>query len=230
MTAPNSLLKLLSSMAPRELLAELAGSCTRDLSQPLVTEAAGGVEVARRVQAGERVDIVVLASDVIDQLINEGKLRSGSRVDLVRSGIAVAVRNGAARYDIRSEDAVKNVVLRAGSLSYSTGPSGTYLQRLFERWEILETIRNKIVVPRPGVPVGSLVAKGECELGFQQMSELISLPGIDVLGPLPESIQSITLFSGAISTRCENSEAARSVLEYMASPEAGPLHRRYGFL
>ena len=217
-------------MAARELLAELATNCARDLSQPVVTEAAGGVDVARRVQAGEAVDIVVLASNAIEQLINEAQLQSGSRVDLVKSGIAVAVRNGAARYDISSEDAVKNAVLRAGSLSYSTGPSGTYLQRLFERWGILETIRHKIIVPPPGIPVGTIVAKGECELGFQQMSELINLKGVDVLGPLPKSIQSITVFSGAISTRCDNPGAARSVLDYMASPAAVQLHRRYGFL
>ena len=223
-------LKLLSSLAARELLAELAMHCARDLSQPVVTEAAGGVDVARRVQAGEAVDIVVLASDAIDRLITEGRLQTCSRVDLVKSGIAVAVRNGAPRYDISSEDSVKNAVLRAASLSYSTGPSGTYLRRLFERWEILETIRNKIVVPPPGVPVGTLIAKGECELGFQQMSELVSLQGIDLIGPLPASIQSITVFSGAISTRCENQKVARSVLDYMSSPPAVQLQRRYGFL
>jgi molybdate transport system substrate-binding protein len=217
-------------MAPSELLAELATDCARDLSQPLTTEAAGGIYVARRVQAGEAVDIVVLASNAIDRLINEGKLRSGSRVDLVKSGIAVAVSNGDTRYDISSEDAVRNTVLRAASLSYSTGPSGTHLQRLFERWGIVETIRHKILVPPPGVAVGSLLAKGECELGFQQMSELINLEGIDVLGPLPASIQSITLFAGAISMRCENQEAARRVLDYIASPAAVQLHRRYGFL
>ena len=217
-------------MAARELLAELAMHCARDLSQPVITEAAGGVDVARRVQAGEAVDIVVLASDAIDRLITGGRLQTGSRVDLVKSGIAVAVRNGAPRYDISSEDSVKNAVLSASTLSYSTGPSGTYLRRLFERWGVLETIGNKIVVPPPGVPVGTLIAKGECELGFQQMSELVSLQGIDLLGPLPASIQSITVFSGAICTRCENQKAARSVLDYMSSPPAVQLHRRYGFL
>jgi molybdate transport system substrate-binding protein len=224
----NSPLKLLSSMAPRELLAELARRCARDLSQPLVTEAVGGVDATKRVQAGEAVDIVVLASGAIDKLITEGKLQTGSRVDLTKSGIAVAVCEGAGRYDISSEDAVMKAVLNAHTLSYSTGPSGTYLERLFERWGILQTIMHKIVVPPPGVPVGTLVAKGECELGFQQMSELISLAGIDVLGPLPESIQSFTVFSGAISSLCGTPEAARRVLDYMASPEAAELHSRYG--
>jgi molybdate transport system substrate-binding protein len=220
-------LKLLSSMAPRELLAELATGCARDLSQPVVTEGAGGVDVAKRVQAGEAVDIVVLASNAIDKLISEGKLRSGSRADLAKSGVAIAVRKNATRYDISSEDGVRKAVLAARNLSYSTGPSGTHLQQLFERWGILEMVRNKIVVPPPGVPVGTLVAKGECELGFQQMSELMNLPGIEVLGSLPPSIQTLTVFSGGISIGCTTPEAARRVLDYMASPTAAVLHR-YG--
>src|ERR1051326_7835282 len=141
------LLKLLSSMATRELLAELAIGCERDLSQAVVAEAAGGVDVAKRVQAGETVDIVVLASNVIDKLIGEAKLLSESRVDLVKSGIGIAVRQGGTRYDISSEDAVKNAVLRARSLSHSTGPSGTYLQQMFERWGILQRSEERIVVP-----------------------------------------------------------------------------------
>jgi molybdate transport system substrate-binding protein len=224
----NSPLKVLSSMATRELLVELAKYCARDLSQPLVTDAGGGVDVVKRVQAGEAVDIVVLASNAIDQLITEGKLQTGSRVDLVKSGIAIAVRRKNGGYDISSGDAVMKAVLAARTLSYSTGPSGTYLQQLFERWGILQTIRHKIVVPPPGVPVGTLVANGECELGFQQMSELINLPGIDVLGLLPESIQSVTIFSGAVSSACATREAGRRVLNYMASPAAAELCRRYG--
>jgi molybdate transport system substrate-binding protein len=215
-------------MATRELLAELAGCCARDLSQPVMTEAAGGVDVAKRVQAGEAVDIVVLASNAIDKLISESKLQAASRVDLFKSGIAMAIRKGASRPDIGSKDAVMKAVLAARTLGYSTGPSGTYLQQLFERWGILQSIRHKLVIPPPGIPVGSLVANGECELGFQQMSELMNLPHIDVLGPLPESIQMVTIFSGAVSIACEQPEAAQRVLRYMASPGNALMHRRYG--
>jgi molybdate transport system substrate-binding protein len=221
-------LKLLSSMATRELLTELAERCGQILSQAVIAEAAGGVDVAKRVQAGEAVDVVVLAANVIDKLIGEGKLLAGSRVDLVKSGIGVAVRKGAARYDVSSENAVRDAVLAARSLSYSTGPSGTYLQQLFERWGAMETIRTRIVVPPPGTPVGTLVARGECELGFQQMSELINLPGIDVLGELPPSIQMLTVFSAGISSACSSPQQARRVLDYMNSPEAADIKRRYG--
>lgn len=221
-------LKLISSMATRELLVELAAQCSQALAQPLTTEAAGGVDVARRVYADEEVDLVVLASNAINKLIAEGKLLADSRVDLVQSGIAIAVRAGAAHPDIRSEDAVKHAVLAAKTPSYSTGPSGVYLEQLFTRWGILDEISSKIVVPPPGMAVGTLLARGDSDLGFQQLSELINLSGIEVLGPLPASIQTMTTFSGGISTRCQNPEAARRVLAYMASPTTTAAKRRHG--
>jgi molybdate transport system substrate-binding protein len=126
-------------MATREILAELATQYSQAHSQPISTEAAGGVDVAKRVQAGEAVDIVVLADNAINKLIADGKLLGDSRVDLVKSGVAIAVRDGASRPDIGSEAAVKQAVLAAKTLSYSTGPSGVYLEKLFERWGILRT-------------------------------------------------------------------------------------------
>lgn len=221
-------LKLISSMATREILAELAAQYSQAHSQPISTEAAGGVDVAKRVQAGEAVDIVVLADNAIGKLMADGKLLGDSRVDLVKSGVAIAVRDGALRPDIGSEAAVKQAVLAAKTLGYSTGPSGVYLEKLFERWGILQDIRSKIIIPPPGVPVGTLVANGDCELGFQQLSELISLPGITVLGPLPDSIQTITTFSGGIAANSQHVNAARAVLSYMASTDTTTTKQRYG--
>lgn len=215
-------------MATREVLRELATRYQEATKQAVVTEAAGGVDVAKRVQAGEAVDIVVLASNVIDKLIAEGKLLAGSRVDIVKSGVAVAVRSGAARPDISTEQALKQAVLSAKSLSYSTGPSGTHLEKTFERWGILEQIRSRIVVPPPGVPVGSLVAGGQAELGFQQLSELMNLSGIEVLGPLPPPVQTITIFSGGISVTCSQPDAARAVLAFMGSPDTAAIKQRHG--
>lgn len=221
-------LKLISSMATREILAELATHYSREHAQPISTEAAGGVEVAKRVQADEVVDIVVLADNAINKLITDGKLLTGSRVDLVKSGVAIAVRKGASQPDISDEAAVRQVVLNAKSLSYSTGPSGVYLEKLFERWGILADIKQKIVVPPPGIPVGTLVAKGDSELGFQQLSELMNLPGIDVLGPLPPEIQTITTFSGGIAASCQDLAAAQRVLQYMASADTAAVKQRHG--
>ena len=215
-------------MATRELLAEMVSLYERQSGQSIVSEAAGGVDVAKRVQAGESVDVVVLAGNAIDKLMADNKVLAGSRVDLVRSGIAVAIKQGSEAPDIQSEDAVKNAVKLARTLSYSTGPSGVYLEKMFERWGILEAIRPRIVVPPPGVPVASLVASGAVELGFQQLSELMNVPGVRVVGPLPPAIQSMTTFSGGIATACGNPGAARALLDFMASPALSELKRRQG--
>jgi molybdate transport system substrate-binding protein len=225
---PTATLKLLSSMAAREILAALAADFQRASGQGVAAEAAGGVDVANRVQAGEAVDVVVLAAGAIDKLIAAGRLLAGSRVDLVKSGVAIAVRAGAPRPRIDSEEAVRQAVAAAKSLSYSTGPSGVYLEQLFERWGLLTELRARIVVPPPGVPVGSLVAQGRAELGFQQLSELMNLPGIDVLGPLPAAIQTITTFSGGIGAQCRQVEAARRLLTHMAAPATAAIKRRHG--
>jgi molybdate transport system substrate-binding protein len=225
---PASPLKLVSSMATREVLGELVSRYQRETAQPVVAEAGGGVDIAKRVQAGEAVDVVVLASNAIDKLIADGKVLAGSRVDLVRSGVAIAVRAGAARPDISTEAAVKQAVLGAKTVSYSTGPSGVYLEKMFERWGILETVRPRIVVPPPGKPVGSLVASGEVELGFQQLSELMNLAGIAVLGPLPPAIQTITVFSGGVAARCERPEVARALLDFMAAPATADVKKQHG--
>ena len=218
--------QLISSMATRTVLRELAARCEDATGHAVHTEAAGGVDVAKRVRAGAAPDLVVLASDVIDALIAEGHLRPG-RVDLVKSGVAVAVRAGAARPDIASEEALRQAVLSAATLSYSTGPSGSHLEKMFERWGVLASIRDRIVVPPPGTPVGTLVADGRAELGFQQLSELAALPGIDVVGPLPPEVQSLTIFSGGVASRCERPDAARAVLDFMASAAAADAIRRH---
>ena len=216
-------LKMISSMATRELLAQLAEGFTRQSGIAVKAEAAGGVEVAKRISAGEACDVVVLASRAIDKLISEGRV-SGARVDLVRSGVAIAVRDGAQRPSVATEEDVKAAVMAAPSLSYSTGPSGVYLEKLFERWGILEAIRPRIVVPPPGVPVGSLVADGRVALGFQQLPELMNLPGVVVLGPLPDAIQTLTVFSGGV---CAGSPRP-ALLDFMRSPAVSQLKQRHG--
>ncbi len=221
-------LKMLSSMATRELLRELAAAYQAAGSTHVESECAGGVDVAKRVHAGEAVDVVVLARAAIDKLAADGKLIAASRVDLVRSGIAVAVRAGAPRPDVSSEAAVQRAVRAAKTLSYSTGPSGVYLEKTFERWGILDDLRSRIVVPPPGVPVGSLIASGQVELGFQQLSELQNLEGVSVAGMLPPEIQSMTTFSGAIAAVSSAVAAAQRLLDYMASPDRAALKARHG--
>jgi molybdate transport system substrate-binding protein len=180
-----SSIKVISSMATKQLLAELSTQFQQSSGHQVNLESVGGVDAAKRIQAGEAFDAVILASNVIDQLIGEGKMQAGSRVDLVKSGVSVVVKSGAAKPDVSTEEALKRAVSSAKSIGYSTGPSGTHLMKLFERWGIAEAIKPRIVQAKPGIPVGSHVANGEIELGFQQLSELIHLAGVDILGPLP---------------------------------------------
>lgn len=213
-------LKIMSSMATKELLARICPQYTGASSQGVATEIAGGVDINKRVRAGEAVDVVMLAANAIDLLIGSGHLVAGSRVNLAKSGIAVAVRAGSTKPDIGSEESVKRAVLAADKVSYSTGPSGVYLEKLFERWGILADIKPRLVVAPPGIPVGSLLAKGEADLGFQQLSELKHLPGLDILGPLPPAIQLITTFSAGLSVTSTQAAAVLAMLDYMNSPAA----------
>jgi molybdate transport system substrate-binding protein len=146
----------------------------------------------------------------------------------VKSGVAVAVRKGSPLPDIGTAEAVKHAVLSAASLSYSTGPSGVALVKQFERWGIAEQIKDRIVQAPPGVPVGSLVAKGEVELGFQQLSELIHLDGITVVGPLPPAIQITTTFSAGLAATSNQADAVRALLEFLVSPAAEAAKRSNG--
>ncbi|MBW8316473.1 MAG: substrate-binding domain-containing protein [Hydrogenophaga sp.] len=222
-------IRIISSMATKQVLADLIALYQQAHPDTVIElESVGGVDAAKRVQAGEAFDIVALASNAVAQLTTDGKVVAGSTVDVVRSGVALAVRSGAPRPDIGSEAAVKQAVLTARTLGYSTGPSGVQLAKLFERWGIAEQIKDRIVTAPPGVPVGSLVAKGEVELGFQQLSELMSLEGIDVLGPLPAQIQIITTFSAGLATASTQPEAVRALLAFLVSPATGPTKQRNG--
>ncbi|MEY4761360.1 MAG: hypothetical protein RLZZ200_1216 [Pseudomonadota bacterium] len=214
-------------MATRELLRELCDQYQSQTGVSVLTEAAGGVDVAKRIAAGETADIVVLADTAIDKLIADGKVLAGSRTDLVKSGVAMAVRRDAPRPDVGSEDAVKQAVIAARSLSFSTGPSGVYLEKLFARWGILDSVKPRIVVPPPGIPVGTLVAEGKVELGFQQLSELMHLEGITVLGPLPPAIQTLTIFSGGIVASGDTA-GSRALLDFLNTPAAAAAKQRQG--
>jgi len=218
----------ISSMATRQVLAELAEVYCQRSGVVVSFESVGGLDAARRVQAGEPFDVVVLAADAIDKLVDAGHVVADSKTDLVRSGVAVAVRQGSALPDISSEAALRRAVLSARTLGYSTGPSGTELLKLFARWGIADDIRDRIVQAPPGVPVGRMVADGEVELGFQQTSEMMSVPGIAVLGPMPPGSEIVTTFSAGLCAASIQPEAVHALLSFMCSSAVADAKRRYG--
>jgi molybdate transport system substrate-binding protein len=222
-------LRLISSMATKPLLADLVTLYkTQAPNVQVEVESVGGVDAAKRVEAGEAFDGVVLASNAIDKLIAGGHVLAGSRADLVRSGVAVAVPAGAPVPDISTEDALKAAILAAPTLGYSTGPSGVQLAKQFDTWGIAEAIAPRIVQAKPGVPVGSLVAKGEVALGFQQLSEMLGVPGITIVGGLPKAVEIITTFSGSVAATCAQPQAMRDLLAFWQSGACDALKRQHG--
>ena len=228
MPSPAVRLSVLSSMATRGLLAELAAAYQVNTGAEIAIESVGGVDAARRVAAGEAVDAVVLAADAIDKLVAGGSVVAGSRTDLAVSGVAIAVRAGAAHPPIHDAGALRATLLAAPGIGYSTGPSGVALLALFERWGIAAELRERLVQAPPGVPVGTLVARGEVEIGFQQLSELMSLPGLDVLGTMPAEVAIDTTFSGGLCAASRQPDAVRALLNFLASVPAAAAKRRHG--
>ncbi len=214
-------LRGISSMATKALLAKLCAAYAARAAQTVQIESVGGVDAAKRVQAGEALDVVLLAKDAIERLIATGHVQPGSRVDWVQSPVAVAVPAAVAAPDISTPVALKAALLAAPSISYSTGPSGNYLAKLFEQWGIAQAMQAKLIVPPPGQPVGSLVASGQVALGFQQLSEMLGVPSITVVGNLPEGAAFITTFSAGIPMGLapERVKAVQAFLDFLKSSE-----------
>jgi len=219
---------VLSTLATEQAYRELLPTFERASGHQVTTSFTGTVDVKTRIAAGEAFDVLIMASPDIDAFLAAGVLAAGSRVDLVSSGVGVAVRAGAAKPDIASTAAFIAALRAAKTIGYSTGPSGNYVLGLFERLGIAEAIKPKLRLVPTGGFVGSLIADGEAELGFQQVSELSHFPGIDLVGPLPAEIQKTTIFACAISAKAKAPAAARALSEALAAPAAAGVYRRHG--
>ena len=218
----------IASMATRAILAELTEAYGRETGVIARIQSVGGVDAAQRVRAGEGLDVVVLASRAMAALEVEGRLVRGSRVDVARSGMAIAVPADAPCPEIGDEEAVKAAILQARAIGYSTGPSGEHLQKLVQQWGIAEAVSPRMRCAPPGTPVAALVARGEVDLGFQQLSELLHTPGVQIVGPLPASIQAVTVFSAGVASTSDHQADARALIGYLASPPTAEVKRRHG--
>lgn len=218
----------LSSMATRNILADLARDFEQRRGVHVDIRSMGGVEAARLVRAGERTDIIALASKAMEGLEAEGHVVKGGVRDFARSEIGLAVPAGAPRPDLASEEAVRAAMIGVRRVAYSTGPSGDHFQALCERWGLADSVLARALKAPPGVPVASLVATGEAELGLQQLSELIGQAGIEVIGPLPREIQAVTVFSAGVSATSLEPNAAGDFVAYLASDDTAETKRRHG--
>jgi molybdate transport system substrate-binding protein len=223
-------IKVLSTQATEQSYRELVPQFEKATGHKVTTIFTGTLDADKRLAAGERYDLLIMSGPSIAQHLMDGKLVAGSRVDLAKSGVAVAVPPGAPKPDIRTTEAVKRALLSAKSIGYSTGPSGNYVLQLFERLGIADQVKPKLKQTATGVFVGSILASREVEIGFQQVSELSQYPGIDYVGPLPEDIQEYTVFSSGILAGAEEAEAARALVRFLKSPEGAAVFRKKGML
>jgi molybdate transport system substrate-binding protein len=203
-----------------ELLPQLERVTKGKVVTAATTMGTGSESIPSRLERGEAVDVVIVADDALDQLIKGGRVIANSRVELARSSIGMAVRAGAPRPDISSVDALKRTLLQAKSIAYSASVSGLYLStELFKRLGIADQVMGKsrrIDHER----VGAVVARGEAEIGFQQISELLPEPGIDYVGPLPAEVQRVTVFSAGVAAGSKHPDAARALIRFLASSRA----------
>jgi molybdate transport system substrate-binding protein len=217
-------IKVMTSGAFTAAYLELAPEFERATGHRIVTEATsmgtGSTSIPARLERGEAIDVVIVAERDLEELIKTGRVRAGTRVDLARSAIGMAVRRGAPKPDISSVDALRRTLLEARSIAYSASVSGTYLStELFQRLGIADRVLPKSRKIE-GERVGAVVARGEAEIGFQQISELLPVPGIELVGPLPPDVQRVTVFSAGIGVAATNPALAKSFVEFLASPAA----------
>jgi molybdate transport system substrate-binding protein len=221
-------IRVLSSIATREAYLELVPQFETVSGAKVGTTWAGTTDIMKRMAAGETHDLVIISSRELEALIRQGRIVPGSRVDIAKSGIGVAVRAGAPRPDISSAEALKRALLAAGTVGYTSGPSGVYMAALIERMGIAAAVKPKHRGVPSGGTIGTIVASGEAEIGFQQMSELVHIPGITVVGPLPADIQCITVFSCGVHAGAANPEGAHSLARFLSAPATHAVYARHG--
>ena len=219
---------MLSSNGVREAVSELIPQFEKATGHRVQVMWDGTLNIKKRIGSGEVADLVVMPAEDVDALIASGGLTPGSRVDLAKSIIGVAVRSGLAKPDVSTSEKLKSVLLAAKSIVISSGPSGVYLLELLEKQGILGTLRPRITQLASGQPVGEALARGEGDLGFQQVSELLHVSGITYVGPLPAEIQKVTIFSGGIPKTAKDVAVAREFLTFLRSPRNAAVLKKAG--
>src|SRR5262245_57130398 len=219
-------IRVLSTQATEEAYRELVPQFEQAFGHKVATVFTGTLDANKRLAADESYDLLIMSAPSIDEHIKSGKVAAGSRVDLAKSG--VGVKAGAPKPDISTTEALKKTLLAAKSIGYSTGPSGVYMVGLFQRLGIADEIKPKLKQTPTGVFVGSIIASGEAEIGFQQVSELSHFSGVDYVGPLPADIQQFTTFSSGIIAGAKEADAAKALVKFITAPAAAAAFKKRG--
>jgi molybdate transport system substrate-binding protein len=217
-------INVLSTQATEEAYRELVPQFEKATGHKVTTVFTGTLGAQKRLADGESYDMIIMSAPSIDAQIKAGKVIAGSRIDIAKSGVGVGVPKGAPKPDISTTEALKKTLLAAKSIGYSTGPSGVYMVSLFEKL----VVKDKLKQTPTGVFVGTIIASREVEIGFQQVSELSNFPGVDYVGPLPADVQNTTVFSTGMIVDAKEAEAAKALVKYLTSPEAGSAFKKRG--
>ena len=220
-------IKVLSTQATEEAYKELVPQFEKASGHKVTTIFTGTLGVMKRLSDGESYDLLIMSRQSIDELTQTGKIVAGSRADIAKSGVGVAVGKGKPKPDISSVDALKKTLLAAKSVGYSTGPSGVYVITMFQKLGVADDIKPKLKQTPTGVFVGSIIASGEAEIGFQQVSELSFFPGIDYVGPIPAEVQLITVFSAGIPAGSKETDAAKALVSFVTAPAAAAIFKKH---
>ena len=221
-------IKVLSTQATEEAYKELVPQFEKASGHKVTTAFTGTLDLQKRIAAGEKYDLIIMAGPAIDDYIKAGTVVAGSRVDLAKSGVGAGVPKGTPKPDISTVDALKKTLLAAKSIGYSTGPSGVYIVAMFEKLGVAADVKPKLKQTPTGVFVGTIVANREVEIGFQQVSEMSQFPGVDYVGPLPTAVQQITMFSAGLQTGAKEADAAKALVKFITAPTAATAYTKRG--
>ena len=221
-------IKVIASNAVKEAYVKLVPVFEKKSGHHVTVDWGGTADIVKRTASGEVADIVIIPAAYIDDLTKQGKLAPGSRVDLAKSIIGVALRPGAPKPDLTSGEGLKKSLLAAKGIVISGGPSGVYLNEVFRKMGISDQIKSKTIQLAPGASAGEAVARGQGDIGFTQVSELLAVKGIVYLGPLPADVQQVTVFSAGIGRNAQQPDAAKALVKFLTSPEATPVLRETG--
>jgi molybdate transport system substrate-binding protein len=221
-------IKVIASTAMREVMDELGTMFEKATGHKVAVEFFSGAILPVKIKEGAQADLVITNPEVVDDLVKAGKVEPNTRIEFVRSSAGVAVKSGARKPDVSTPEALKAALLAAKTVGYSQGPSGVHFLTVLAKLGITDQVKAKGVVPPLGQRVGLLIAEGKAEIGVQQITELLLIPGIDFVGPLPKDLQATIIYSTATPTTVKQRDAARALVKFMSSEPVGPVIKKLG--